>query len=264
MTQPPDILKELGLVPQWRLYDAAADNKAADDATKPKADVAAAKVSSGDNAKTTSAVDNRGNKAATKQVVNESPVIAAADIAKMDWAVLHQTVRSCVKCGLCQKRKQAVFGVGDSEADVMFIGEGPGADEDRIGDPFVGPAGKLLDKMLAAIGLSRDSGVYIANVVKCRPPQNRTPKVEEAAACLPYLHRQIELVKPKLLVALGRVASAHLLGSDIPIAERRQSMHEFRGIQLVVSYHPAYLLRTPADKRKSWEDLRMIKKLLSS
>lgn len=262
MTNPPDILKELGLLPQWRLYDPAeqsAATPAADNANAPNAkkQLAAAKATSGDNTKTAQ------QQPATKKNVDEAPVIAPADIAKMDWTILYQTVRSCVKCGLCQKRKQAVFGIGDSKADIMLIGEGPGADEDRIGEPFVGAAGKLLDKMLAAIGLSRESGVYIANVVKCRPPDNRTPKSNEAAACLPYLHRQIELVKPKLLVALGRVAAAHL-GADAPIAQTRQSMHEFRGIPVIVSYHPAYLLRNPADKRKSWEDLRMIKKLSSS
>ncbi|MGI9338387.1 MAG: uracil-DNA glycosylase [Gammaproteobacteria bacterium] len=261
MTHPPDILKELGLLPQWRLCAPAADTAAEGKSAKVAPAAEVAKVASGD-AKAKPAADVIAKKPAA--VVGEKPpVVIAANIAKMDWAALYQTVHSCVKCELCQKRKQPVFGIGDTEADIMFVGEGPGAEEDRQGEPFVGAAGKLLDRMLSAIGLSRESGVYIANVVKCRPPQNRTPKNTEAAACLPYLHRQIELVKPKLLVALGRVAAAHL-GADAPIAQTRQSMHEYRGIRLVVSYHPAYLLRTPADKRKSWDDLRLIKKLAAS
>lgn len=262
MTTPQNILKELGLLPQWRLLSAADQTPAAEDATTTTATKAAtipaAKVA------TPAAAKVATTPTAVKVETAAAPVaIMPADIARMDWTMLYQTVRSCVKCRLCQKRKNAAFGIGDTEADIMLVGEGPGAEEDRQGEPFVGPAGKLLDKMLAAIGLSRESGVYIANIVKCRPPQNRVPKSDEAAECLPYLHRQIALVKPKLLVALGRVAAAHLV-ADAPIAQMRQSMHDYRGIPVVVSYHPAYLLRNPADKRKSWDDLRMIKQIASS
>ena len=250
MKPAPDILKELGLSPQWRLCahgEAAAENN-------HNAKTQVAKVATASGGKKNAAVARE-----SAVVINKT---AAADIGKMDWTALYNTVRQCTQCGLCQKRTQAVFGVGDTEADIMFVGEGPGGEEDRQGEPFVGAAGKLLDKMLAAIELSRD-GVYITNVVKCRPPSNRTPKSDEAAACLPYLYRQIALVKPKLIVALGRVAAAHL-GADEPIATSRQSMREYNGIRMVVSYHPAYLLRSPADKSKSWEDLRLIKKLVAS
>ena len=148
-----------------------------------------------------------------------------------------------------------MFGVGDEKADWLFVGEGPGADEDVLGEPFVGQAGKLLDNMLMAIKLKRGSNVYIANIVKCRPPGNRNPEADEIAACLPYLHRQIELIQPKLIVALGKVASNALMGRDATLASLRGKLHEYRGIPLIVTYHPAYLLRTPSEKAKAWQDL---------
>ena len=255
MTSSNDILKELGLSPQWRLAAREDKNKnAALAMTKPKPPPSPKPPPKPKPATTTSSPPPP-----PKQFTAQSGA-AVELIAKMDWPQLYKTVRECRKCELCARRKQAVFGVGDTEADIMFVGEGPGADEDRKGEPFVGAAGMLLDKMLAAIGLSRKEGVYIANIVKCRPPANRTPKSDEAASCLPYLHRQIELVRPKLIVALGRVAAAHLL-EDAPISRLRQSMREYRGIPVVVSYHPAYLLRSPQDKRKAWDDLRLIKKI---
>ena len=180
----------------------------------------------------------------------------------MGWDSLREVVLGCEKCGLCRGRKQAVFGVGDRGADLFLAGEGPGRDEDRLGEPFVGRAGKLLDLMLAAIGLGRDQGVYIANVVKCRPPENRNPTAEESGACMPYLDRQIALAAPRLLVALGRVAAGRLLESDQPIARLRQRLHDRAGTPLIVTYHPAYLLRNPADKRKAWEDLCFIRRVL--
>ena len=161
----------------------------------------------------------------------------------------------CRACGLCQQRKQAVFGVGSEVGPWLFVGEAPGADEDEQGDPFVGQAGKLLDGMLAAIGCQRGRDTYIANVVKCRPPGNRTPTVAEAAACAPLLDRQIELIRPKLIVALGRSAAARLLGTDASLASLRGMVHRHGDTPVVVTYHPAYLLRSPGQKRKAWEDL---------
>jgi uracil-DNA glycosylase family 4 len=172
-----------------------------------------------------------------------------------DWDGLAAEVAGCRACGLCNARKQVVFGVGDRQADWMFVGEGPGAEEDERGEPFVGQAGKLLDAMLQAIGLKRDKDVYIANAVKCRPPGNRTPEADEIAACRPYLVQQIELVKPRVLIALGRPAAQTLLGSETSIAAARGKLHHYAGIPLVVTYHPAYLLRNLPDKAKAWEDL---------
>lgn len=174
---------------------------------------------------------------------------------RMDWPELEARVASCVDCPLHAKRNKTVFGVGDENADWLFVGEGPGADEDAQGEPFVGQAGKLLDNMLAAIHLKRGENVYIANVTKCRPPGNRSPEPREALACEPYLHRQIELIKPKLIVALGKVAAVNLLAREATIASLRGKLHQYRGIPLIVTYHPAYLLRNLPDKAKSWADL---------
>jgi uracil-DNA glycosylase len=179
----------------------------------------------------------------------------AAQIRAMDWPQLKASASMCTACVLHKARKQAVFGVGDEKAEWLFIGEGPGAEEDERGEPFVGQAGKLLDNMLAAIALKRGNNVYIANVVKCRPPGNRNPEPGEAHACEPYLTRQIELIRPRLMVALGKVAAQNLLGIEATLASMRGRVHDYRGTPLIVTYHPAYLLRTLADKSKSWEDL---------
>jgi uracil-DNA glycosylase len=173
----------------------------------------------------------------------------------MDWPQLKATVAACAACALHKGRTQAVFGVGDEHAEWMFVGEGPGAEEDARGEPFVGQAGKLLDNMLAAIGLKRGENVYIANIVKCRPPGNRNPEPAEAHACEPYLARQIELIGPKLIVALGKVAANNLLSSEATIGSLRGRVLGYRGIPLTVTYHPAYLLRNLTDKAKAWEDL---------
>jgi uracil-DNA glycosylase family 4 len=173
----------------------------------------------------------------------------------MDWSTLNAAIQSCTRCELAASRTHAVPGVGDIHAEWLFIGEAPGANEDRQGEPFVGDAGKLLDAILAAIGLSRGNNVYIANVLKSRPPANRDPKPEEVATCLPFLERQIELIQPKLIVALGRFAAQSLLATDTPIGSLRGRVHRYRGVPLVVTYHPAYLLRNPLDKIKVWEDL---------
>ena len=183
----------------------------------------------------------------------------AAQIARMGWDELRRSIADCRACGLCAQRRQAVPGVGDERADWLFIGEGPGAEEDARGEPFVGQAGKLLDAMLAAIDLERGADVYIANAVKCRPPGNRTPEAGEMAACAPYLQRQIELLQPKLIVLLGRAAVQAVLGVDSSLAGLRGKPLACaaggREIPVVVTYHPAYLLRTLPDKAKTWEDL---------
>jgi uracil-DNA glycosylase len=188
----------------------------------------------------------------------------ARPVAGMDWDELRDAVRTCTTCGLCRQRKQAVFGVGAESAAWLFIGEGPGADEDEQGEPFVGQAGRLLDSMLAAIGIKRGREVYIANVVKCRPPGNRTPTGEEAGACAPYLDRQIELVRPKVIVALGKTAAARLLNTEASLGSLRGKVHDYKGTPLVVTYHPAYLLRSLPEKAKAWEDLVFARRTLAA
>ena len=180
------------------------------------------------------------------------------------WISLKTAVSGCTRCALHQTRTQTVFGVGDENADWMLIGEAPGAEEDRLGDPFVGQAGKLLDNMLAAVGLSRRENVYIANVLKCRPPGNRNPSPEEVEKCSPHLLQQIELIKPKLILAMGRFAAQTLLATDASIASLRGRVHSYEGVPLIVTYHPAYLLRTLPDKAKAWADLVFAKKTMQT
>ena len=184
--------------------------------------------------------------------------------APRDWVELKQLVSGCVKCSLHKTRTQTVFGVGDPSAQWMLIGEAPGAEEDRLGDPFVGQAGRLLDNMLAAIGLDRRQNVYIANVLKCRPPGNRNPEPEEVAKCSPHLLRQIELVNPRLIVAMGRFAAQTLLETDASIASLRGRVHRYAGRPCIVTYHPAYLLRNLPDKAKAWADLVFACKTMAS
>jgi DNA polymerase len=178
-----------------------------------------------------------------------------APVEENSWIEIRQAVPACTACGLHKSRTQTVLGAGDEQADWLFIGEAPGAEEDRLGEAFVGQAGKLLDNMLAAIGLSRDDNVYICNVLKCRPPGNRNPEPEEVARCTPFLLKQIALIQPKLIVAMGRFAAQTLLNSDASIASLRGKLHRYAGVPLIVTYHPAYLLRTLPDKAKAWEDL---------
>ncbi|MGM9424945.1 uracil-DNA glycosylase [Hydrogenophaga sp. MI9] len=182
-----------------------------------------------------------------------------AGVAAMDWPALQAAVSGCEACGLCKTRRNTVFGVGDIGADWMIVGEAPGENEDLQGEPFVGAAGQLLDNMLRAVGRSRAGegakGAYIANVLKCRPPANRNPQPQEVAQCEPYLARQVALVKPKIIVAMGRFAVQSLLRTDEPIGRLRGRVHRYEGVPVIVTYHPAYLLRTPADKAKAWEDL---------
>ncbi len=181
-----------------------------------------------------------------------------ANVAVADWDALRAEVRACRRCALAQGRTQTVFGVGDTAARWMVIGEAPGAEEDARGEPFVGAAGQLLDKMLLAIDLPRSS-VFIANMLKCRPPGNRDPKPEELACCHPYLLRQIALIQPAIILVVGRVAAQNLLQSQQPLARLRGIVHRFgaQGTPVIVTYHPAYLLRMPIDKRKAWDDLKL-------
>jgi DNA polymerase len=180
-----------------------------------------------------------------------------AAVPSDSWDALKAEVKNCTKCPLHATRTQTVFGVGNQNADWLVIGEAPGAEEDRRGEPFVGAAGQLLNAMLKAIGLEREA-VYIANILKSRPPGNRDPKPEEIAACFPFLHRQIKLIRPKLILAVGRIAAQNLLGTTTPLGRLRGQVHTFGELNtpLIVTYHPAYLLRTPSEKRKAWEDLK--------
>jgi uracil-DNA glycosylase family 4 len=194
-----------------------------------------------------------------------APVVAPTgttpgDIAGLDWRALQERVASCRACRLCESRTQTVFGVGHQRAHCMIVGEAPGENEDRLGEPFVGAAGQLLDRMLPAIGLTRGAAapaqqVYIANTLKCRPPRNRNPEPDELVRCSAYLYRQIELVQPRVLLAMGRFAVQALLDSQEPIGRLRGRVHRWRTLPVVVTYHPAYLLRNPADKARAWADL---------
>jgi DNA polymerase len=233
-----EILRELGLAPTWRLREPAPE--------LPVVDAAPAIASA---LQASEPVTVRG-------LPKVPPLDARAlQIASFDWPQLQESVAGCVACPLHKGRNKTVFGVGDEAADWLFVGEGPGAEEDAKGEPFVGQAGKLLDNMLGAIKLKRGHNVYIANVVKCRPPGNRNPEPGEAAQCEPYLHRQIALIKPKLIVALGKVAAVNLLKRDAAVASMRGKIHQYQGIPLIVTYHPAYLLRSLPEKAKAWVDL---------
>ena len=187
-------------------------------------------------------------------------VSASAGPEDMDWSVLRDSVAACTRCELHESRTQTVFGVGSPDADWMIIGEAPGAEEDRRGEPFVGRAGKLLDEMLRAVGQQRES-VFIANILKCRPPNNRDPRPEESSQCRAYLERQIELVQPKIILAVGRIAAHLLLDTDTPVGRLRGSIHQLGETPLIVTYHPAYLLRSPSQKRKSWDDLCLARRI---
>lgn len=220
---------------------------------------------SGDRPAATLAIKEQADamtKPSTRKRADATAPVAVApprDIPQ-DWEGLRAMVKDCQACKLCATRTQTVFGVGPQDAPLMVVGEGPGADEDAQGEPFVGRAGKLLDEMLAAIGHSRRSNTFIANVVKCRPPGNRDPEPDEVESCRPYLEQQIALVRPKLIVALGRVAAQRLLATDQPLSKLRGPLHRYGALEtpLFVTYHPAYLLRSPREKAKSWDDLKKV------
>ena len=232
-----EMLKEMGLWPVWHLRH--------EDRAQAEPGPASHE----------SQVMDRGSRITDHGPRGAAPADRRARIMQMEWPELKACVAACTDCPLHARRTRTVFGVGDEDADWLFVGEGPGAEEDAQGEPFVGQAGKLLDNMLSAIKLKRGRDVYIANIVKCRPPGNRTPAPEEALACEPYLHRQIELIRPKLIVALGKVAAVNLLAREASIASLRGRLLQYRGIPLIVTYHPAYLLRNLPDKAKAWVDL---------
>jgi DNA polymerase len=199
------------------------------------------------------------------EVVSHARAFGAGSAAALDWEALAEAVRACTRCGLHATRTQTVFGVGRRDAALMIIGEAPGAEEDRQGEPFVGPAGQLLNAMLNAIKLRRED-VYIANILKCRPPNNRDPSPEEASTCTSYLNRQIELLRPRVMLAVGRIAGQWLLQTELPIGRLRGQVSKYgdSGIPLVVTYHPAYLLRSPLAKAKAWQDLCLVRDLVES
>ncbi len=244
------MLEEIGLTPVWRLRQ-----------TAPEAERASAPgVATVPESQITNHESPQPAAGQKPRITNHESRITdssgrRSEIMSLEWGALKTRVAGCTDCPLHAKRNKTVFGVGDENADWLFVGEGPGADEDAQGEPFVGQAGKLLDSMLAAIRLKRGANVYIANCVKCRPPGNRNPEPGELLACEPYLHRQIDLIRPKLIVALGKVAAANLLASNASVASMRGKVHDYRGTPLIVTYHPAYLLRTLPDKSKAWIDL---------
>lgn len=231
------LLREIGIGPRWQRRHSAAP------------------------AMPLAAPDDVDAGAVRRDCARIEPVPDDAAIAAMDWVQLQQAVATCRRCGLCEGRTQSVFGVGDPHAKWLFVGEGPGRNEDLRGEPFVGAAGKLLDNMLLAMGLRRGENTYIANIVKCRPTdangRDRAPETTEIAACMPYLQRQIALIQPAIIVALGKTAALSLLRLDpaTPVSSLRGKVHRYAGLPLIVTYHPAYLLRNLADKKKAWADL---------
>lgn len=243
MSRRETFLTEMGLGPVWTscLHPAPSPTEV----SEPAAEETAASLEA----------------AGMQEVVATPSMPSAGSVATMGWTELKAAVTVCTKCGLCQGRTQSVFGVGDEKAKWLFVGEGPGRNEDLTGEPFVGKAGKLLDNMLLSMGLKRGENAYIANIVKCRPTdatgKDRPPTPDETAACMPYLERQIELIQPTVLVALGKTAALSLLGLDpeTPVSKLRGKVHQYAGRPLVVTYHPAYLLRNMGDKRKTWADL---------
>lgn len=247
------LLREMGLAPLWRLRARDVDEDAAQPATGEAMQNQAPAAVVSQSLPSIPLAEKQAD--APANAASALPDDRAAVIAGLGWEALEQAIHTCTACRLCAQRRQAVPGVGDRQAGWMFVGEAPGAEEDRRGEPFVGQAGKLLDAMLGAIGLHRGEGVYIANAVKCRPPHNRTPEADEIAACLPFLQRQIALVKPRVLVALGRPSAQALLGAEVRISAERGKTHAHSGVPVIVTYHPAYLLRNPVDKGKVWEDL---------
>ncbi|MEW5710487.1 MAG: uracil-DNA glycosylase [Pseudomonadota bacterium] len=255
-------LKALGLWPRWRLRQQKPEvtgRPFGEEAASLSVQVPIAKAAARREQDSSLLPQRQPGAPAALEEVSPAASPQGADrrsrILGMNWAALKDCVAQCADCKLAHARTRTVFGVGDENAEWLFVGEGPGAEEDARGEPFVGQAGKLLDSMLAAIGLKRGENVYIANVVKCRPPGNRTPAPEEMERCEPYLERQIELIRPRLIVALGRVAAQSLLKTDASIASLRRKVHRYRGTPLIVTYHPAYLLRNLPDKAKAWEDL---------
>jgi uracil-DNA glycosylase len=280
-----EMLKEMGITPVWRERTAAvaaAQTVPAGASVAARATALAAKGTQATVPKPlvqanlgTSRPETRSDHAASAGTSSKSPspvplssppastpVLAErlAQIARMAWPELKSAVAGCQACGLCEGRNNTVFGSGDEKAKWMIIGEAPGQEEDRLGEPFVGQAGKLLDSMLTALDLQRSVNVYIANVLKCRPPGNRDPQPAEVAACAPHLERQIALLKPQLIVLMGRFAAQTILQSDASIASMRGRVFAYQNTPVIVTYHPAYLLRSLTEKAKSWEDLLLARR----
>lgn len=271
-----EMLDEMGLSPRWRLKETAAQTAPVPATARSSSIAAMEAASTGAPSVARSSTDAIAVPCGavgtgvptippvaleTAAAIPATPATPAGEseriarVMQMDWATLADTVSGCTVCALSRTRRCTVFGVGDRRATWLFVGEGPGAEEDARGEPFVGQAGRLLDNMLAALKMNRGDDVYIANIVKCRPPDNRVPAAAEVAACEPYLHRQIELLQPKLIVALGKTAAVTLLRREQSIASMRGQVFRYRDTPLIVTYHPAYLLRSLAEKSKSWEDL---------
>lgn len=257
MASRADILRELRLAPEWRRRRPA-------DAAPEAQTVPAAAEAAGEGLAIARVSPPVRSPRAASAVADRDSAARLARIAELGWEEFAADVDACTACGLCRTRNRSVPGVGDVRAEWMLIGEAPGAEEDARGEPFVGQAGRLLDNMLAALGMDRRHNVYIANVLKCRPPGNRTPEPIEVEACRPYLERQVALIRPKLILALGKSAASLLLGTDASIASLRGRVHRFREVPLVVTYHPAYLLRSLLDKSKAWEDLLLARRTLGA
>ena len=271
MTRRERILEEMGVTPLWRLRRVqSVDVGGAMTETLRATEEHLATAANAHSAQSPAPLQERNDSVpaaparAEKSVPIEDDAGRRQSILGMDWNALQAAVAGCVACPLHAKRTNTVFGVGDERSRWLFVGEGPGADEDAKGEPFVGQAGRLLDNMLGAMGLKRGVDVYIANVVKCRPPNNRNPEPGEMRCCEPYLTRQIQLIQPRLIVALGKIAASHLLRTDASIASLRGRVHDYLGTPLIVTYHPAYLLRTLPDKAKSWADLCFARETMRS
>lgn len=251
MFERETILREIGLTPIWRERTTITLETPEKTASAPLEDEVTNELAAVLDAATAALVTEEGS----------TPEARAARIAALDWDSLVADIAQCTACKLCKTRTNTVPGVGHRDPDWMVIGEGPGEHEDKQGEPFVGRAGQLLDQMLAAVGKSRSQNVFIANVVKCRPPGNRDPEPDEIAACAPYLERQIELAAPKLLLAVGKFAGQTVLQTDASVAAMRAKPGVRNGVPVVVTYHPAYLLRSPLEKAKAWADLVAAKRL---
>ena len=275
MTHRDVLIREMGLGPVWklrgpRLQEAGQPEEAVTNASAP---VVTPGVTPGMTAGMTPAVRRvpsslpppRAPASPRAAVAPVAPVVDAdreQRILGMDWIELKAEVSACQACSLHKTRRNTVFGTGNESAEWMLVGEAPGAEEDARGEPFVGQAGQLLDNMLAALDMDRGKHVYIANVLKCRPPGNRNPDPAEVAQCSPHLIRQMALVRPRLILALGRFATQALLGSEASIASLRGKLHQYQGVPVIVTYHPAYLLRNLVDKAKAWEDLCFARRTL--
>lgn len=257
------ILRELNLYPLWQRRNVSAITEQPETFT-PANSTAESKT---ENQPPTGCMMESAPDITGKPKPCTPSILPKNNLADLGWPELKKMVRDCTACGLRAGCTQTVFGTGDEKAEWLFVGEGPGADEDALGEPFVGQAGQLLDNMLLSINLKRGKNVYIANIVKCRPPGNRTPSTEEILHCLPYLQRQIELIQPRLIVALGKTAATallHMAGTagpaekqehEITLSSLRGTRHHYQGIPLIITYHPAYLLRRPLEKSKAWQDL---------